>query len=37
MSPRANNAMHTDSATTFKFESALTGAAPVMANRSAKP
>jgi hypothetical protein len=30
-----NNAMHTDSAITFRFESAVTGAEPVMANRSA--
>jgi len=28
-----NNAMHTDSAITFRFESTITGAEPVMANR----
>jgi hypothetical protein len=33
---RPNNAMHADSAITIRFESAITGAEPVMANRSAK-
>ena len=28
-----NNAMHMDSAITFRFESAITGAETVMANR----
>jgi len=28
-----NNAMHTDSATMFRFESTISGAEPVMANR----
>ena len=31
-----NNAMHTDSAITLRFQSAITGAEPVMANRSAR-
>jgi hypothetical protein len=33
-SPSPNNAMHTDSAITLGFQSAITGAEPVMANRS---
>jgi hypothetical protein len=32
---RPNNAMHADSAITIRFELAITGAEPVMANRSA--
>jgi hypothetical protein len=31
---RSNNAMHTDSAITLRFQSEITGAEPVMANRS---
>jgi hypothetical protein len=33
MKSSPNNAMHTNSAITFRFESAITGAEPVMANR----
>src|SRR5690349_10846540 len=32
---RPNNAMHAGSAITLRFQSAITGAEPVMANRSA--